>query len=71
MPREHQYHALTVADVVDETSLTNAIERFAERNIVLPTFAQLADPTTIPAASASKVRKPREPNLHRACMRPS
>jgi cysteine synthase len=41
------YGALAT-DVVDETSLTNAVERFAERNIVLPTFAQLADPSTIP-----------------------
>ncbi len=35
-------------EVVDPESLTRAIERFSERNIVLPTFAQLADPTTMP-----------------------
>lgn len=34
------------ADVVDEAALTNTVQRFKERNIVLPTFAHLADPTT-------------------------
>ena len=33
--------------VVDEGALANSIERFRERDIVLPTFAELADPTTI------------------------
>ena len=28
----------------------NAVQRFRERNIVLPTFAQLRDPSTIPAS---------------------
>ena len=36
--------------VVDEQALTNTVDRFRERNIALPTFAQLADPTTMPAA---------------------
>ena len=30
--------------VVDEASLANSVSRFRERGIVLPTFAQLADP---------------------------
>ena len=37
------------ADVVDEAALTNAVDRFRERNILLPTFAQLADPSTVPS----------------------
>ncbi|HET6964124.1 MAG TPA: pyridoxal-5'-phosphate-dependent protein subunit beta [Acidimicrobiales bacterium] len=36
-------------DVVDEAVLERTVERFRERSIILPTFAQLADPTTIPA----------------------
>ena len=35
--------------VVDQQALTNTIERFRERNIALPTFAQLADPSQMPA----------------------
>ena len=33
--------------VVDDDALANSVERFRERGIVLPTFAELADPTTI------------------------
>ena len=33
--------------VVDDGALANSVERFRERGIVLPTFAELADPTTI------------------------
>ncbi len=41
---------LGLADrIVDERALANSVERFRERGITLPTFAQLADPTTIPA----------------------
>ena len=36
--------------VVDDHALANSVARFAERNITLPTFAELADPTTIDAA---------------------
>ena len=32
--------------IVDEQALTNSVERFRERGIRLPTFAQLADPST-------------------------
>lgn len=35
--------------VVDETALANSVARFAELGITLPTFAELADPSTIPA----------------------
>lgn len=33
--------------VVDDGALANSVERFRERGLVLPTFAELADPTTI------------------------
>lgn len=33
--------------LVDEAALENSVRRFAERGIVLPTFAQLADPSTV------------------------
>ncbi len=33
--------------IVDETALANSVNRFAERGITLPTFAELADPTSI------------------------
>jgi cysteine synthase A len=33
--------------VVDDDALANSVERFRERRIALPTFAELADPTTI------------------------
>ena len=35
--------------VVDEQALANTVDRFRERQIVLPTFSQLADPSTMPA----------------------
>ena len=34
--------------IVDEQSYARSINRFREERILLPTFAQLADPTTIP-----------------------
>ena len=33
-----------------QASYDNAVQRFREQNIVLPTFAQLRDPSTIPAS---------------------
>ncbi len=36
-------------ELVDPTVYENTVTRFRDANIVLPTFAQLADPTTIPA----------------------
>ena len=35
--------------IVDETSLANSVERFRERGIALPRFADLADPATFDA----------------------
>jgi len=35
-------------DIVDEAVLARAVDRFRDENILLPTFAQLADPATIP-----------------------
>jgi cysteine synthase A len=35
--------------VVDESALGRTVARFRERNILLPTFSQLADPSTMPA----------------------
>ena len=32
--------------IVDEAALANSVERFREQGITLPTFAQLADPST-------------------------
>ncbi len=48
---------LGLADsVVDAASLANSVKRFAEQKIVLPTFAQLADPSTIPAAVSAGLK---------------
>lgn len=41
------------AAMIDKASYDNAVKRFAERKIALPTFAQLADPSTAPSASVS------------------
>ena len=43
--------------VVNEASLNNSAQRFAEQNIVLPTFAELADPSRIPADITKGVDK--------------
>jgi cysteine synthase len=43
-------HDLVDADVRDRT-----VERFRTQRIVLPTFAELADPTTIPAAVTARL----------------
>ena len=37
-------------DIADDGVYGRTVERFAERSIALPTFAELADPSTIPAA---------------------
>ncbi len=45
---------LGLADtVIDPQALGNSVRRFAERGIVLPTFAELADPTRIDPAIAA------------------
>jgi len=43
--------------VVDETSLANSVARLREQGIVLPTFAQLADPSTVDPAITAGVDK--------------
>ncbi|MGD9705014.1 MAG: pyridoxal-phosphate dependent enzyme [Acidimicrobiia bacterium] len=49
---------LGLADsVVDTEALANSIERFREQGIVLPTFSQLADPSTIDPAITAGVDK--------------
>ncbi len=49
---------LGLADsVVDADALANSVERFREQGIVLPTFAQLADPSTIDPAITAGVDK--------------
>ena len=43
--------------VVDEASLANSVARFREQGIVLPTFAQLADPSTVDPSIVAGVDK--------------
>ncbi len=59
---------LGLADsVVDDTALAHSAQRFREQGIVLPTFAELADPTRIdPGRTAGVGRDERDPrNLWR------
>ena len=44
-------------EIVDEASLANSVARFREQGIVLPTFAQLADPSTVDPSITSGVDK--------------
>ena len=44
------------AELVDATAYGNAVTRFTERRIALPTFAQLADPSTAPAEALASVK---------------
>ena len=41
--------------ITDPQALARTVERFRDRRIVLPTFAQLADPTSIPTATRDLV----------------
>ena len=43
------------ADMVDQTSYDNAVKRFAERKIALPTFAQMIDPTLSPKDAVAQL----------------
>src|SRR4051812_49911720 len=43
--------------VIDEEALANSVHRFAEQGITLPTFAQLADPSTFDASIVAGVDK--------------
>ena len=58
-------------DVVDPHVYRRTVERFREAGIIMPTFAQLADPSTIPSGIAAEVRgvepdAPHPRNLFRA-----
>ena len=41
--------------ITDPQALARTVERFRDRNIVLPTFAQLADPASIPGSTRDMV----------------
>lgn len=43
------------SDVVDQTSYDRAVERFREQKIALPTFAQVADPSLVPASARESI----------------
>ncbi|HEY0520655.1 MAG TPA: pyridoxal-5'-phosphate-dependent protein subunit beta, partial [Ilumatobacteraceae bacterium] len=43
--------------VVDEAALANSVKRFREQHIALPTFRQLADPSTIDATNVGDADK--------------
>ena len=47
--------AARAAQLADRTAYERTVGRFRETRTVLPTFAQLADPTTIPAARAGRL----------------
>ena len=44
--------------IVDEEALANSVQRFRERAITLPTFAQLADPSSFSHADMVGARRP-------------
>jgi cysteine synthase len=48
--------------IVDEQALANSVERFRERGIVLPTFAQLEDPASFDQASLVGDADPQGPD---------
>ncbi|MFZ9274435.1 MAG: pyridoxal-5'-phosphate-dependent protein subunit beta, partial [Ilumatobacteraceae bacterium] len=59
---------LGLADtIVDPDALANSVRKCADNNVVLPTFAQLANPSLIPADVAKGVDKnsPDSRNLFR------
>jgi cysteine synthase len=48
---------MTIIDLsIDERRRKNAIKRAKERNIIIPTFAQMKDPSTIPAQVRADLR---------------
>src|SRR4051794_3055405 len=51
-------------DLVDRDVYGRAVARFRDAGIVLPTFAQLADPTTVPAEVTEALERvgPDEPH---------
>ena len=58
LSRESLISQIGLADsVVDPAALANSVKRFAEQKIVLPTFGQLANPSTIPSGITKGVDK--------------
>ncbi len=57
-------HSLDLERSVDAETLSRAVDRLREAGVALPTFAQLADPQTIPAAVREALRAvgPDEPH---------
>ncbi len=51
----HLPHLGLYDEVVDEEAYSRSVDRFRAQGIALPTFAQLADPTTIPASVTSRL----------------
>jgi len=45
-----------IHDITNKKALTNAIERFRERGIILPTFGQQKDPSQVPEAIKDKLK---------------
>ena len=55
-------------DPAGRQAYEHAVKRFRENNIVLPTFAQLRDPSTIPAAIIDRwPRSTRTPPTRATC----
>ena len=57
-------------DIADTDAYESAVEHLRQARVVLPTFAQLADPATIPqsiadAARAAEIGAPSAANLFR------
>ena len=50
--------------IVDETALTSSVARFRERGISLPTFAELADPSSFRHAEQVGDADPHGPGAH-------
>ena len=48
-------NGLLSTEIVDRAAYDRAVERFQQAEILLPTFSQLADPTTIPAAVTAEL----------------
>jgi cysteine synthase len=57
MPAGQRKDSLAMTEQVDERVLEKTARRCAERGIVVPTFAQLADPAKIPAAVKQRLAK--------------
>src|SRR3954470_17824057 len=54
---EHEPRSNVGSSAVDQDVLRKTAKRCAERGVVVPTFSQLKDPSTIPASVSSKLAK--------------